>query len=159
MKINFYSDSDLGEYDNNVSIYQKIWEKEGEKIIGKWEDITGLTFRENYINAIVFDGVSHSHPLSLRFNLEEDIKKAVIIHELGHRILYKRLNIKVESLEIHKALFLVLYDLYVDLYGEKFAKEIVEWDCSLPRNYKEAWNWALSFDRTERIIEFKKLLK
>ena len=90
---------------------------------------------------------------------EDFIKKAVIIHELGHRILYKRLNIKVESLEIHKALFLVLYDLYVDLYGEKFAKEIVEWDCSLPRNYKEAWNWALSFDRTERIIEFKKLLK
>ncbi|OGN07373.1 MAG: hypothetical protein A3B86_01320 [Candidatus Yanofskybacteria bacterium RIFCSPHIGHO2_02_FULL_38_22b] len=92
MEIKFYPDSDLEDFRESVLEYQKIWDENSSQIISSWESHSGLKFRESYINAIVWDGISASHPLSLRYDLLPDGKKDTLAHELGHRLLYKRLS-------------------------------------------------------------------
>lgn len=158
MKIIFHADSDFEVYEEAARHYQQIWDTEGDKIVTSWQKHTGLTFREAFINAIVFDGKSHSHPLSLRHDVDLERKKAILIHELGHRLLYRRRKNKGDSLERHKFLFLVFYDVLTDLYGESFARETVAFDNQLNELYKDAWAWALQFDKNERQKKFQEML-
>lgn len=46
--------------------YQAIWDNESNNIVKAINDITGLHFIENEINAVVFEGQSYSRPLQLR---------------------------------------------------------------------------------------------
>jgi hypothetical protein len=154
-KITFYPDSDVKDFSRGVEEYEKLWKLDGEKIILAWEKMTGLRFRELFINAVFSDGISHSHPLSLRYRDNHNRNKSILIHELGHRILSGHGTKQGDSLYNRKFLFLVLYDLYVELYGEQFAKETVAWDSNLPGpEYKEAWDWALSLTKEERSQKF-----
>ncbi|MAQ59432.1 hypothetical protein CL638_01845, partial [bacterium] len=157
MEINFIADSDSKDYSDAIDEYESIWSNYGEDIILAWEDLTSLKFRETNITAVVFNGISHSHPLSLRDDVSSERKKSILIHELGHRLLYGRVNqIDFSSLENHKTLFLVLYDVFEKLFGTEFADDTVAWDKKLPRDaYKLAWDWALQFDREERTEQFK----
>lgn len=161
MKITFIADSDLADYSQAVDEYQQIWTESGKKIISVWEQITSLQFQEKQINAIIFNGVSHSHPLSLRYNIDFERKKSVLVHELGHRLIYGRVKQPdYSSLENHKTLFLVLYEVFVELFGTDFAHNAVEWDKNLPRDeFKRAWEWALQFSAEERREEFEKRIK
>lgn len=161
MKIKFIADSDLGNYSQAITEYQQIWEEPGVKIVEVWEELTKLSFRESEINAVVFNGISHSHPLSLRDNIDTNRKKSVLVHELGHRLLYGRvIQPNYSSLENHKTLFLVLYDVFVELFGRDFANEAVKWDKNLPRDaYKQAWEWAMQFSKEGRAAEFSKRIK
>lgn len=158
MKIIFHADSDLEMYNEAVREYQQIWNSESEKIIESWQRHTGLTFRETFINAVVFDGKSQSHPLSLRHNVDLDRKKALLVHELGHRLLYQRRKSKGDSLERHKFLFLVLYDVFCDLYGASFVRKVINFDNQLGELYKDAWEWALRFNKEERKKKFQEML-
>lgn len=162
LTINFYADSDLKDYSQPVADYQRIWQEDGQRIVDVWEQITGLKFQESYINAVIFDHISHSHPLSLRNHEEEIRRKTTLVHELGHRILAKRVagGRHASSLQSHKLLDLVLYEVFVELYGEAFANNAVEWDSNLPKpEYKEAWDWALAFSKDERKIKFLEVLE
>jgi len=167
MKLNFYPESDIQDYTGAVDFFQNIWKKEGNKIISKWEEITNLKFYENEINVVVGNFRSQSHPLSLRFDNEDEIKKATLVHELGHRILYKRvkgMGMK-SSLVRHKFLNLVLYDVFIELYGKDFTEKVIEWDATLGIEngqslYKEAWDWALQYKtKEERQKVFQKVLE
>lgn len=161
MKINFLPESDFQDFNDAVKKYRDIWNEDGNKIISAWERNTGLNFNEKEINAVVFDGISHSHPLSLRFNVEENTKKSILIHELGHRILYKRVKGmgKATKLDRHKFLFLILYDVFTELYGESFTKEAIVWDSNLNSDNKVAWDWILKFDTLTRKKIFNEILK
>lgn len=161
MLINFLPESDLSDFTQAISEYKEIWINDGEEIINNWEQITGLKFKEKTINACIFHGVSHSHPLSLKDSVNLDRKKSLLIHELGHRILFKEVNQPdFSSLENHKTLFLVLYDVWAAMYGKDFADQAVEIEKMIPRDvYQTAWNWALTFSKEERVNEFKKRLK
>ncbi len=166
LKINFYPESDLKDFNEAVKIFQQIWTDEGEKIISKWEEITGLKFVETEINAVVADLKSCSHPLTLRYSNEFDIKKSALIHELGHRILYKRKSSagNKTTFERHKFLFLVLYDVFHELYGKDFTEKIIAWDSELGKDtgqsmYESAWQWALEYKtKEERQKTFKEIL-
>lgn len=170
MIIKFYPDSDMRNLEEPLKRYREIWEKEGKKIVEKIEDISGLKFKENFINAVVFLAKmpSRSYPLSLKAYTSDDIKRAVLVHELCHRILAGNkiglLKRKTKygherTLEIHKVVYLILYDIWVDLYGERFAKKSVKMESNFPgaNAYKEAWNWVLSFSREERLKKFERL--
>jgi hypothetical protein len=162
LSITFYPESDLRDYSEGVKEYENIWREDGEKIVKAWKRVTGLTFDETHINALIFEGISHSHPLSLRFDREFERKKSILVHELGHRLLYKKVKggREATSLELHKLLFLVLYEVFTDLYGKDFADSAVEWDSNLPRpQYKEAWEWALNFSVEERKRKFQEILE
>lgn len=166
LNIAFHPDSDLQEFDNAIKEYERIWEEEGERIVRVWQEKTGLRFQETVINATVFDGKSHSHPLSLRFNIPSERKKSVLVHELGHRLLYDRgKELPKDTLENHKRLYLVLYDVLVALYGKQSADAAVAWDRELaskyPGNehYVSAWDYALQLKPEERKFEFEKIIR
>ncbi len=160
MKINFYSDSDLEDFKEAVLEYEKIWNEDGFKILESWEKHTGLKFRESHINAIVWDGMSMSHPLGLRYNLLPDGKKATLAHELGHRILYKRVSgMEKSSLDRHKFMNLMFYYVLKDVFGDAMTR-IIEWESNRPdTKYKEAWDWVLNFGDENRKKRFRGILE
>jgi hypothetical protein len=64
------------------------------------------------------------------------------------------------TLKVHKALDLILYDIWADLYGENFAQSMVAIESNFSDlSYKKAWQWALSLSREGRAEKFKELKK
>lgn len=168
LKINFYPDSDredrLKTTEKGVKEYKKIWKQEGEKIVKTIEKVSGLKFKEKTINSVVYVGSlpSRSIPLSLKADYSLERKKGILIHELCHRLMsgnkiwfdIKKRNF---SLEVHKAIYLILYDIWLNLYGKNFAKANLDYE-SKSALYKKAWEWALSFNKEERSKRFRKII-
>jgi hypothetical protein len=169
LKINFLPDSDLEDFSVAISEYELIWKEDGQKIVKTLEEVSALSFQETYINALVFNvkNPARSHPLSLKKHLTVDEKKLSLVHELGHRIMLPSLKIRFKSVGNsydsfgnHKALDLILYDVYENLYGKSFADYAVKWDSEkIGGLYKEAWDFALSFKtKEERQKKFKEMV-
>lgn len=167
LKINFFPESDLEDYTEAVKFFEEFWQQDGEKIANKWEEITGFKFWETEINAVVGRYVSHSHPLSLNYDKPDELKKVILVHELGHRILIKRIKGKrlKDSLENHKFLYLVLYDVLKELYGQDALDTAIEFDMKLSREfgktqYEEALNWSFQYKTKEdRQKVFKQIIE
>lgn len=161
MQIKFYPESDLVDLGSAVQEYQNIWDEDGQRIVQVWEKITNLKFKETFINASVSDQISGSHPLNLRYNVASNNKKSILVHELGHRILYRRVDgmKKVDSIARHKFLYFVLHDVFLELYGEDFLKEAIEFEGTLSEKYKVAWDFVLKYSKEERFELFKKVLE
>src|SRR5687768_8545378 len=123
MNITFYPDSDDQKLITATEEYKKIWVQDGKRIIVVIEKVSGLKFKESFINAIVYEGISNSHPLALRSSYDVAIKKGTLIHELLHRLLVgNKVHIDSNSsnnvsLEVHKVLDLILYDIWIELFG------------------------------------------
>jgi len=167
LKITFHPDSDQEDYASIIEDYQKLWKKEGKRIVETIQKFSGLKFKESQINAIVYKGSlsARSRPLSLHANVPEDVRKGTLVHELCHRVLAgNKVRIKFDdyknaSLEIHKVLNLILFDIWEELYEKKFADDMVAWESkSRSGVYKKAWEYALSFSKKEREENFKKLI-
>lgn len=170
LKINFYPDSDREDRLNSVKKgtkeYKNIWQKDGENIIKTIENVSKLSFVESEINSIVYVSSLNprSVPLSLRANVSLERKKGTLVHELCHRLISGnliRIDVKDRkdfSLEVHKLLNLILYDVWVDIYGEQLAKSNLDYESGIP-SYKEAWEWALSFSKEERAKRFEEASK
>ena len=73
--------------------------------------------------------------------------------ETGHRHI-SQLEKRPEGIDEHSVLFLILYDIWVDLYGNKFADEQVEVEKKRRGPYPAAWTYALSMTREERKKKF-----
>jgi len=162
LKINFRSDSDLNDYSRAISEYEEIWQLSGHKIVELLEKHACLKFKESEINAIVYRGISRSHPLSLRDNQDNERKRLILIHELGHRLLAGQVagGKSANSLQTHKLLFLILHDVFVEFGGREFADSAVEWDSKLPRpEYGEAWRWALDIEPERRKEKFLEVVR
>lgn len=164
LKINFLQDSNLRNYSKIVAEYEKLWKKEGEKVVKAIEKISSMKFQETEINAIVYYGSlpSRSRPLCLMVDNSKERRLSTLIHELGHRIISGNIRRKIIkkkiSLDAHKLLDLILYDVWTDLYGQKFANDAVEMEKKIPRReYREAWEWALSFTKEERAEKFREI--
>jgi hypothetical protein len=87
------------------------------------------------------------------------VKRATLIHELGHRLLVPIRIPKSKDLDEHKVLFLILYDVWEQLYGKEFADRSVEVEKQRKGlyDYEAAWKWALSLSKEQRAAEFKEL--
>jgi hypothetical protein len=171
MQINFYPEHDNPEFEKDAKEYAKIWEKEGNKITETIEKISGLKFKEKIINAIIYDRGSESSPLSFGANVPIVRRKGTFVHELCHRLIFGN-NVLIKSANMlqswdsnmHKQLDLILYDILIELYGEDFAKDNIDYEISLWRGkdispYKIAWDWALAMTKKERQKLWKKSLK
>jgi len=165
LKLNFIPESNLRDYSQVIDEYKKLWQDEGEKIVKVIEKISNLKFQESEINAIVYYGSlpSRSRPLCLMIKDSKERRLSILIHELTHRIISgnsKRERRKIiTSLEVHKTLFLILYDIWIEVYGKDFAKSAVEWEKNIPQEeYKKAWEWALSFNKGGRARKFKEIM-
>ena len=141
--------------------YDAIWKAEGTRTIEAMERVTGITFEERHIKAIVYEGVSFSgggeRPMRLRASYPPDVKKGTLVHELLHRMLSR---VKPTSeIDEHRKLFLVLYDIWVVLYGKDFADQNVAVESRRKGlyDYESAWKWALRMSAEERAAKFKAL--
>ena len=171
MRINFYPEQDNPEFEKAAEEYKKLWKEDGNRIVTAIEKISGLKFKEKIINAVTCDDVSYSVPLKLESNLSFENKKGSLVHELIHRLIVGN-NLKFDfsyedpnwNAEVHKQVDLILYDIWVELYGEKSAKRQIEYEISIWNGkgvspYKIAWDFALSMTKEQRKKEFKKYLK
>ncbi len=165
LKITFFPDSDKQEFVDATKHYQQIWDKEGKKIVRVIEKVSNLKFTEKIINAVVLEGgASLSHPLGLRASYPLEVKKATLIHELCHRLMTgNNIKFRFESfvnrpVEIHKILNLILYDIWVKLYGKDFADRNVEVERQRAQIFKGAWDLALGFEKHERKRRFKEII-
>jgi len=141
--------------------YQAIWNSEGKRIVEAMESVSGLKFTDKEVHTIVFEGTSFSgngnDPMKLRASYPTDVKKATLIHELGHRLIADVPQTK--EMDEHRVLFLVLYDIWEKLYGKDFADKAVEVEKARKGlyDYESAWKWALSMSKEERAAKFKAL--
>jgi hypothetical protein len=128
------------------------------------ECVSGLKFQETSIKAVIYEGPSNSGyketPMKLRASYPTDVKKAALVHELGHR-LNGQITDRPGDLDEHRLLFLYLYETWVKLYGKSFADEMVAVEKQRKGlyDYESAWNWALSLSKEERTSKFKDIVE
>jgi hypothetical protein len=142
-----------------VGEYERIWAADAARIVRTMQEISGLTFTDTAITAIVFEGVSSSGfgdtPMRLRASYPLDTKRATLIHELGHRLqapLFRRQD------EEHGPLFLWLYDVWVGLYGQEFADAQVAVERRRRGPYPRAWDEALALSPRERAERWRAIV-
>jgi hypothetical protein len=134
--------------------YARIWESDGRRIVAALEAATGLPFPKAHIDVIVSEGRPMAsfdgRLIRLRASYSPDFKKATFVHELGHRLAFT-MN-ATQGLDDHRLLYLFLYDVWTDLYGQGFADRMVEIERRIPGpgNYDSAWAWALGQSREAR---------
>lgn len=144
--------------------YQRIWNEYGQRIVEALESRTCLTFAERSVAAVIADGVSHSggpeHPMQLRASYQDHMKKSTLVHELGHRHLWQLVE-RMEELDGHQTLFLVLDLVWADVWGEAFALAGVEGESGWRANYDYAatWAWARSLSPLQRADLWSRLLR
>lgn len=159
--INFEPLSNEKELLHAADEYREIWIKEGEEILKAFEKISGSKFEEKEIQVIVYEGISRSgrsknDAMRLRASYPHDVKLATLIHELGHRFLFD-FESKQHSLDAHQILFLILYDIWTELYGKEFADKQVAIESKRKGvyDYEKTWEWALSLGSVGRAEKFK----
>lgn len=159
--VEFVAYSPADEWDTRT--YRAIWAEFGERIVHAFETVTCLPFAESSVSAVVAEDVSHSggpaHPMQLRASYVRSVKQATLVHELGHRHLWQ-LEKRLENVDGHKTLFLVLDRVWAHVWGEEFAKQAIEremtWQASY--DYAAAWRWARSLGPRERQRLWNELL-
>lgn len=153
--------------------YQEVWDRDGGRILEILERTTGLSFKEEEIPVHVAkkrssSGVPRRIPMVLRSDVDVKRKTGILIHEIGHRLLQnhtlqptKREEDPIEEIS-HRILFLFLYDVWVELYGEEFAKYQIEEDRKLTSavEYGRYWDQVLGSFTTkeERLAEFGRIV-
>ncbi len=141
-----------------TAAYTSIWREDGSRIVGVMEKVSGVRFVEPHVRAIVFEGVSSSGfgttPMRLRASYPDEVKRATLVHELGHRLLGRIRN--RDDIDEHRKLFLVLYDMWVALYGPDFADRMVKVERGRKGiyDYDSAWTWALTLSSEQRAARF-----
>jgi hypothetical protein len=143
--------------------YRAIWKESGPQIVAAFEAVTCLPFAEPAVSAVIANDVSHSggpdHAMQLRATYSLAQKRATLVHELGHRHLWQ-LAKRIDGIDGHMTLFLVLDRVWARVWGEQFAAERIrgesEWLAEY--DYGKAWRWAQSLTHTERDRLWNELL-
>ncbi|HKY05960.1 MAG TPA: hypothetical protein VJQ56_13780, partial [Blastocatellia bacterium] len=112
LRLNFTPESER--FSEAAKQYRSIWDAEGKRIVETMEQVSGLKFRETEVQVIVYEGASNSgfgdKPMKMRASYPEDVKKATLVHELGHRLI-SQLTTWPKELDAHRVLLLYLYHL------------------------------------------------
>ena len=143
--------------------YRSIWEQDGARIIAALEARTCMRFPEAGVAALVGDAVSDSggpeHAMSLRSSYDLDVKRATLVHELAHRHLWQLAN-RLDDLDGHRTLYLILEGVWADVWGEDFAAARVSGEASwhATYDYAAAWEWARKLTVDQRGILWNRLL-
>jgi hypothetical protein len=165
LELRFVAESDEPELHTAVAHYQMIWREFGATIVTAAKKITGLEFPMSSIKATVHNGHSKSHPLTLQATTNRQRSRGDLVHELMHILLVDN-NIHSDVIaddgnhgeRVHKLLDLILYDVYVEVYGHTFARDQVALEKSQNSDYKEAWEWTLNMTPAERKSKFQQIV-
>ena len=142
--------------------YRDIWAKEGSRIIDAMERISALVSRERSrrtrMKGQVFRGAAKLR-MRLRSGYAPATKRATIVHELGHRLMG---DLVPADIDHHSIIFLFVYDVWVDLWGQSFADEQVTVERARSgsiANYDKLWTEALAMTPAERAGRFKQFVQ
>lgn len=148
-------------YEAATEEYRRIWRDDGPLIMAAMEAATGQPFPQSAIEVLVRDGAPmisfDGRIMRLRASSRPTYMKATFIHELGHRLAMTLP--RSPELDDHRLLYLFLYDVWTDLYGQDFADRMVaiERRIRAPYDYDAAWAWALSMTREARRTRLRDL--
>lgn len=153
------------EFQSGIAEYEELWKEYKKDIMSLMNKYSRLHFKErdNRIKAILIDGPSHSGapfkaPMRLRYNYSKDVKLGTLVHELGHRLLVD-ISRSHPALDSHEILFLILYDVWVELRGEWFANRMVAVEKNRSNRYRELWENALGSTKQEREAIYLRYLR
>jgi hypothetical protein len=150
-------------HESAARAYRAIWQQDGARIIAALEARTCMRFSETAVAALVGDNVSDSggpeHPMSLRASYDLDVKRATLVHELGHRHLWQ-LAERLDSVDGHRTLYLILERVWADVWGDAFATARVRGESSWQASYDyaAAWAWARALTTDQRGVLWNRLL-
>src|SRR5688572_4083161 len=150
-------------HESAARAYRAIWEQDGARIIAALEARTCMRFPETAVAAVVGDEVSDSggpeHPMSLRASYDLAVKRATLVHELAHRHLWQ-LEQRLDDVDGHRTLYLILEGVWAEVWGEDFAGERVRGETSwhASYDYAAAWSWARRLTIDQRGILWNRLL-
>ena len=140
------------EYAAAADDYRRLWAADGQRIVAAMEASTGLAFPAGRIDAIVSEGRPMAsfdgRTIRLRASYSPAYKKATLVHELGHRLAFTLP--RRDGLDDHRLLYLFLYDVWTDLYGQDFADRMASIERRIGPAYEQAWTWALAMTRENR---------
>jgi hypothetical protein len=161
VELAFIAFSTADRYD--AQVYEAIWDEDGKRIVAALETRTCMPFPESSVSAIVTEAASNSggpeHPMRLRASYIRNIKRSTLVHELGHRHLWQ-LAERLDEVDGHRTLYLVLDRVWADVWGEQFAADRVRDESSWHARYDygAAWTWARSLTQQERARLWNELL-
>jgi hypothetical protein len=161
LEIDFVALSAADQWDTRT--YRAIWDEFGDRIVAAFETVTCLPFTESIVAAVVANDVSHSggpdHAMQLRATYIRAVKQSTLVHELGHRHLWQ-LTERLDGVDGHRTLYLVLERVWAQVWGEKFAAERVRGESAWRTDYDygAAWTWARSLPRQEHARLWNELL-
>ena len=150
-------------HESAARTYRSIWEQDGARIIAALEARSCMRFPEAVVAALVGDAVSDSggpeHAMSLRASYDLDVKRATLVHELAHRHLWQLVN-RLDDLDGHRTLYLILDGVWADVWGEDFAAARVRGEASwhASYDYAAAWDWARKLSVDQRGVLWNRLL-
>lgn len=149
------------EHRAGLAEYRRLWDAEGSRIVAAMETATGLAYPQTPIEMIVYAGTPMTafdgRSIWLRASYPEDYKRATLVHEVGHRLAFTLP--RDPGLDDHRLLYLFLYDVWTDLYGQAFADRMVRIERRITGryDYDAAWTWALSMTREQRQARLRAL--
>jgi hypothetical protein len=161
LEVDFIALSPADQWDTRT--YRAIWDEFGDRIVVAFETVTCLPFTESIVPAVVANDVSHSggpeHAMQLRATYVRAVKQSTLVHELGHRHLWQ-LTERLDGVDGHMTLYLVLERVWAQVWGEKFAEERIRGESGwrADYDYAAAWTWARSLPREERARLWNELL-
>jgi hypothetical protein len=161
VEIEFVALSAADQWDTRT--YRAIWDEFGDRIVAAFEAVTCLPFAESIVPAVVANDVSHSggpeHPMQLRATYARAVKQSTLVHELGHRHLWQ-LTERLDGVDGHMTLYLVLDRVWAQVWGEDFAEQRVRGESGwrAEYDYAAAWTWARSLPPAERTRLWNELL-
>ena len=141
--------------------YRDIWVKEGSRIVAAMERLTGLRFESGPIEVRIYEGTSYSgnrggRPMLLRASYPTETKRGTLVHELAHRL---AADVPFKG-DHHELIFLFVYDVWVDLWGQPFADDQVRIE-SLRKgivDYESIWKKTLAQPAAERARRLRQIL-
>jgi hypothetical protein len=150
-----------GQFAAATQEYRDIWAKEGPRIVAAMERKTGLRFEPGPIDVNVYEGTSYSgerggRPMQLRASYPEPTKRGTLVHELGHRL---AAGVPFKG-DHHELIFLFVYDVWVDLWGQAFADDQVNVESQRKGlvDYEGIWKKTLMLSAAERASRLQQII-
>jgi len=150
------------EFSDAANEYREIWKADGDRIVRSLERATGLQVETGPIHVIVYEGVSRSGyrdiPMNMRASYPLDTKRGTLVHELSHRLIG---DLVPKRFEDHPIIFLFLYDVWVELWGESFADAQVAVESRRRGiyDYEAAWKTALALGPEGRAARWREFVR
>jgi hypothetical protein len=159
LKVNFTASAEA--FGAATEEYRDIWAQEGSRIVAAMERATGLRFEPGPIEVSVYEGTSYSgerggRPMLLRASYQTETKRGTLVHELAHRL---AADVPFKG-DHHELIFLFVYDVWVDLWGQEFADGEVKVE-GLRKgivDYDGIWKRTLAVPAAERARRLREII-